>query len=370
MTIVIACAAFKGSLSAIEATVWAARGVRRAFAHEQIVTIPVADGGTGSLDVMRHIGATMVPITVSGPTGVPTHTHFAAIDPDTAFVEMADACGLLRLPHHTPAPLDASSFGLGEAILAALDSGRANILCGIGGSASTDGGMGMLTALGARFLDDAHQPLPPGGRDLRRLNSIDLAGLDPRLAHARITIACDVDTPLLGVTGSARMFAPQKGASEHDVIVLEEGLTRLAEVARDFGATPEKPGAGAAGGVGFAAQILSWPLKPGFGQLAQLTGLESQIAGANAVITGEGRLDDQTAHGKAPLGVAKLARAHGVPVWAVCGKLDLAAERVRAAGFAGSAAIMNFAPDHATAMAEAGPLLAEITAGLFADRAS
>lgn len=366
MTIVVACAAFKGSLSALDATAWAAQGVSRVFPDELVVARPVADGGTGSLDVMKHIGATMVPICVSGPTGEPTDTHFAAIDPDTAFVEMADACGLLRLPGGTPAPLDASSTGLGEAIAAALDSGRANIICGIGGSASTDGGTGMLTALGAKFLDDDRRPLPPGGRHLQRLAHIDLSGLDPRLSAARIEIACDVDTPLLGDTGSARMFGPQKGASAAEVAQLEQGLARLAELAAEFGVSPTEPGVGAAGGVGLAARLLGWPLQPGFDVLQHLTGLEDHIAGANLVISGEGRLDDQTAHGKAPMGVAELGRSHGVPVWAVCGRLDLDAERVRAAGFHGATSILDLAPDPETAFAEAGPLLAEVTARMLA----
>ncbi|WP_333618291.1 glycerate kinase [Dietzia sp.] len=369
MTIVVACAAFKGSLTATEACRHAAEGARRAFPHEEIVTFPVADGGTGSLDVMRHIGAHLEPITVTGPVGRPAATHFAALDPDSAFVEMADACGLLKLPGNTPAPLDSSSFGLGEAILAALDSGRPNILCGIGGSASTDGGTGMAAALGARFLDDDGRPLPPGGRELHRLSSIDLSGLDERIANARITIACDVDTPLLGADGSAAVFAPQKGATADDIELLERGLARLAQIASPLGAEPDYPGAGAAGGVGFMARLLGWDLRQGFEALSHLTGLEYSIAGANLVLTGEGRLDDQTAHGKAPMGVAELGREHGVPVWAVCGKLDLGAERVRAAGFAGAAALADIAEVEEEAFNRAGPLLAELTAALLADTA-
>lgn len=365
MTIVVACAAFKGSLSATEACHWAAEGARSSFPDEEIVTLPVADGGTGSLDVMHHIGATLYPIRVSGPTGEPVDTHFAATDPDQAFVEMADACGLLRLPAGEPAPLHASSYGLGEAILAALDSGRPNILCGIGGSASTDGGTGMAAALGVRFLDDAGEPLPLGGRELHRLASIDLTGLDPRIRQAQITIACDVDTPLLGTNGSARIFGPQKGAGDEDIAHLERGLARLAEVAEPLGGEPDYPGAGAAGGVGFLARLLGWRLTQGFSVLSQITGLEYSVAGANLVLTGEGRLDDQTAHGKAPMGVAALGREHGVPVWAVCGKIDLAAERVRSAGFAGAAALSDIALTDEEAHSKAGPMLATLTQQLL-----
>lgn len=369
MTIVVACAAFKGSLTAAEACRWAAVGARRAVPGEEVVEIPVADGGTGSLDVMEHIGATLVPIRVPGPTGAPTDTHFAALDPDTAFVEMADACGLLRLPEGTPAPLDASSHGLGEAILAAVASGRLNILCGIGGSASTDGGTGVASALGVRFLDDDDRPLPLGGRHLHRLARIDTSGLDPRIRAAQITIASDVDTPLLGPRGSAAVFGPQKGAeSAEDLDLLERGLERLAEVAAPLGGDPTHPGAGAAGGVGFMARLLGWELREGFSALAHLTGLEYSVAGANLVLTGEGRLDDQTEHGKAPIGVARLGREHDVPVWAVCGKIDLEASRVREAGFAGAAALTDLAGSPERAISEAGPLLAELTAALLERR--
>ena len=365
VTIVVACGAFKGSLTAIEACHHAAEGARRAHPDADVVERPVADGGGGSLEVMVAGGARPVAVTASGPTGDPVETSFAAIDPDTAFVEMADSCGLLRLPDDIPRPLDASSRGVGEVLLAALRSGRGNIHLGIGGSASTDGGTGMLSALGARFLDSDGDELPDGGGSLLRLDSVDLDGLDPAVRAARVLVACDVDNPLLGPLGAARVYGPQKGATPEEVETLEAGLARLVEVLRAQGldVDPDAPGSGAAGGVGFAArELLGASLDPGFEVLGTLTGLEDVVSAADLVVTGEGRLDDQTMHGKTPLGVAALCRSHAVPVVAVCGRLDLEADRVADAGFAAAAALTEVEPDIERSMANAGPLLEGVAA--------
>ena len=365
VTIVVACGAFKGSLTAIEACHHAAEGARRAHPDADVVERPVADGGGGSLEVMVAGGARPVAVTASGPTGDPVETSFAAIDPDTAFVEMADACGLLRLPDDIPRPLDASSRGVGEVLLAALRSGRGNIHLGIGGSASTDGGTGMLSALGARFLDSDGDELPDGGGSLLRLDSVDLDGLDPAVRAARVLVACDDDNPLLGPLGAARVYGPQKGATPEEVEALEAGLARLVEVLRAQGldVDPDAPGSGAAGGVGFAArELLGASLDPGFQVLGTLTGLEDVVSAADLVVTGEGRLDDQTMHGKTPLGVAALCRSHAVPVVAVCGRLDLEADRVADAGFAAAAALTEVEPDLGRSMANAGPLLEGVAA--------
>lgn len=365
VTIVVACGAFKGSLTAIEACHHAAEGARRALPDADVVERPVADGGGGSLEVMVAGGARTVPVTVSGPTGETIETSFAAIDPDTAFVEMADACGLLRLPNGTPRPLEASSRGVGEVILAALRSGRGNIHLGIGGSASTDGGAGMLAALGARFLDANGDDLPDGGGALVHLDRVDLSNLDPAVPASRIRVASDVDNPLLGPIGAARMYGPQKGASPEQVETLDAGLARLVEVLRNQGldVAPDAPGSGAAGGVGFAArELLGATLDQGFEVLGSLTGLEDVVSAADLVITGEGRLDDQTMHGKTPMGVAALCRTHGVPVVAVCGRLDLRADRVSAAGFVAASALTEKEPDLARSIANAGPLLEDVTA--------
>lgn len=363
--IVVACGTFKGSLTAAEACRHAAAGARRALPDADVVICPVADGGGGSLEVMVAGGARTVPVTVPGPTGEDVETAFAAIDPDTAFVEMADACGLLRLPGDVPAPLQASSRGVGEVVLAALRSGRGNVHLGIGGSASTDGGTGMLSALGARFLDAAGDPLPDGGGALVDLDRVELDGIDPAVRDARLTLACDVDNPLLGPLGAARVYGPQKGAGPEDVERLEAGLERLVEVLRAQGldVDPEVAGSGAAGGVGFAARdVLGARLAPGFEALTALTGLEASASAADLVVTGEGRLDDQTMHGKAPMGVAALGRRHAVPVVAVCGRLDLEAERVASAGFVAAAALTEREPDLERSIRNAGPLLEQTVA--------
>src|SRR5699024_2253457 len=219
-----------------------------------------------SLEVMAAGGARTVPVTASGPTGDTVDTAFAAIDPDTAFVEMADACGLLRLPDDIPRPLEASSRGVGEVMLEALRSGRGNIHLGIGGSASTDGGTGMLSALGVRFLDSRGNELPDGGGSLLHLDRVDLDGLDPAVRAARVLVACDVDNPLRGPLCAARVYGPQKGASPGEVDILEAGLARLAEVLRAQGldVDPDAPGSGAAGGVGFTVrELLGASLDPG-----------------------------------------------------------------------------------------------------------
>ncbi|MGN7156352.1 glycerate kinase [Dietzia cercidiphylli] len=365
VTIVVACGAFKGSLTAIEACHHAAEGARRAHPDTDVVVRPVADGGGGSLEVMVAGGAREVRVTASGPTGEAVETSFAAIDPDTAFVEMADACGLLRLPGGRMRPLESSSRGVGEVLLAALRSGRGNIHLGIGGSASTDGGSGMLSALGARFLDSSGTELPDGGGALVNLDRVDLDGIDPAVRASRILVACDVDNPLLGPLGAARVYGPQKGASADQIEALEAGLARLVEVLRGQGleVDPDAPGSGAAGGVGFAArELLDASLDPGFEVLGTLTGLEDVVSAADLVVTGEGRLDDQTMHGKTPMGVAALCRSHAVPVVAVCGRLDLGADRVAEAGFAAAAALTEREPDLARSMANAGALLEDVAA--------
>ena len=365
VTIVVACGAFKGSLTAIEACHHAAEGARRAHPDTDVLERPVADGGGGSLEVMVAGGARPFPVTVSGPTGEKVDTSFAAIDPDTAFVEMADACGLLRLRDGQLRPLEASSRGVGEVLLVALRSGRGNIHLGIGGSASTDGGTGMLSALGVRFLDSSGHELPDGGGALVNLDRVDLDGLDPLVRASRILVACDVDNPLLGPLGAARVYGPQKGATGEQTEALEAGLSRLVDVLRNQGLAvePDTPGSGAAGGVGFAArELLGASLDPGFEVLGTLTGLEDVLSAADLVVTGEGRLDDQTMHGKTPMGVAALCRSHGVPVVAVCGRLDLEAHRVAEAGFAAAAALTEKEPDLERSMANAGPLVEEVAA--------
>jgi glycerate kinase len=283
---------------------------------------------------------------VSGPTGEPVRTAYARRGP-TAVVEMADACGLVRLPGGRPAPMTASSQGLGEVLVAALDAGCRDVVVGIGGSASTDGGTGMLRALGAR----TH----PG--------HLDLAGLHPALAGARLVVACDVDNPLTGPDGAAAVYGPQKGASPDQVALLDANLAHWADLVsaatgRD---RRDEPGAGAAGGVGFAlVAVLGAELRPGIDLMLDLLGFDDRVRGADLVVTGEGALDEQSLRGKAPVGVAAAAGRAGAPVVAVCGRNLLDQAQLDGAGIARAYALADLEPDLQTCLREPARLLADL----------
>jgi glycerate kinase len=280
---------------------------------------------------------------------------------------MAEASGLRHLPPGVFAPLAATTYGTGELLRAALDAGARTIVLGVGGSATTDGGAGMLSALGARLLDGDGVPVAPGGGPLATLAAADLSGLDRRLAETEIVLASDVDNPLLGPKGAAAVYGPQKGASPADVAALDAALGRYAEVlgAR---AEAEAPGAGAAGGVGFGALVgLGAVFRPGIDVLLDVLGFADALERADLVITGEGSLDEQTLHGKAPVGVANAARARGLDVVAVCGRLALQPAALGSAGIRRAYALTDIEPDAARCMAEAGPLLEQVAASLARD---
>ncbi|MQA60631.1 MAG: glycerate kinase [Actinophytocola sp.] len=347
---------FKGSLSAPQVAERVATGLLRASPGLDIRQVPVADGGDGTLDAAIAAGYRRVPVRASGPTGEPVDTAYAERD-GTAVVELADVSGLGLLPGGKLESLRASSFGTGEVLRAALDTGCRSIVLGLGGSACTDGGAGMLQALGVRLLDASGTELRPGGGALRELAQVDITGLHPGVADAEIVVASDVDNPLLGEHGAAAVYGPQKGADREQVELLDSALARLAEV---LGATgvAERPGAGAAGGVGFAAMaVLGAALRPGIDYLLELVGFPAQLPKAAVVITGEGSLDEQTLRGKAPAGVADAARAAGVPVLAVAGRCVLSAATLTEAGFSGAFALTDIEPDAERCIAEAGPLL-------------
>ncbi|NNG11972.1 MAG: glycerate kinase [Halobacteria archaeon] len=331
MKIVIAPNALKGSLSARAAAAAMARGVRRAAPQAKLVLLPVADGGDGLLDVLEDVlQVERLPLSVTGPLNTPVGASFL-YDPSRrlAVIEMATAAGLALLTPDRYNPLDATSFGVGELVKAALDRGAARIILGIGGSATNDGGTGMARALGARFLDQAGNELPGDGASLAQINNIRLDGLDPRLGQVDIQVISDVDNPLLGEHGAARVFAPQKGASPEQVIQLEAGLAQMADVIeQDLGQdVREHPGAGAAGGLGAGLiAFLQAELTAGAGLVLELLELKQALAGADLVLTAEGRLDEQTRHGKAPAAVATRARALGIPCLALAGSLGPGSE--------------------------------------------
>ncbi len=367
MRIVVAPDKFKGSLAAAGVAAAVAAGLRTVAGDAEILTMPVADGGEGTVDAAVAAGFERVPVTAAGPEGDPVRSSYARRGED-AVVELACACGLALLPAGRRAPLTASSFGAGEVLRAALDAGARQVVLGVGGSASTDGGAGLLQALGARVLDADGKPVGrevagrrvAGGADLETVAALDLAGLHPACRTASLTLAADVDNPLTGPDGAAAVYGPQKGASPDEVARLDAGLRRWAAVVA--GAVgrgwSQEPGAGAAGGVGFAAMaVLGARMRLGIELVLELTGLESRLAGADLVITGEGSLDAQSLAGKAPVGVARAAARHGVPVVAVAGRNTLTGPELAAAGITAVYALTDLEPDLERCYAEAAGLL-------------
>lgn len=357
--VLVACDKFKGTLSAREVAACIEAGVRAVAPGVGVVAVPVADGGDGTLAAVEEAGFHLVPTTVDGPTGEPVLSSYAARG-GMAVVELADACGLMRLPGGRLAPLDASSRGVGQLLAAALSDGYRDIVLAVGGSASSDGGAGMMSALGAVLRDRNDRVLCSGGGALGELETLDLSGLHPGLADARITLASDVDNPLLGTRGAVAVYGRQKGAVDETADRLEKGLLRWAQVVstvtgRDHSACP---GAGAAGGVGFAAlALLGARMQSGIELLLDLAGFADKVRGARLVITGEGSLDQQTLQGKTPLGVARAAAAAGARVVVVCGRSALSADRASAAGIERVFALTDLEPNPEICMAQAGPLL-------------
>jgi len=346
-----------------------AAGIGRVVPSSNITMLPVADGGEGTLDAALANGFTRVDRTVNGPTGEPVATAFARKG-RTAVVEMADACGLSRLPDREPRALTASSRGLGEIIAAALDAGCRELVIGIGGSASTDGGAGMIAALGARLLDSQGAAVLDGGAALADLDLLDLSGLHPAIAESEVVVACDVDNPLIGERGAAAVYGPQKGATATDIAELDTALGHFADlVASSTGADHrDAAGAGAAGGVGFAAiGVMGAQLSPGISLMLDLLGFADAVTSQDLVVTGEGSLDEQSLHGKAPVGVADAAGRAGVPVVAVCGIRQLDDARLRAAGIAAAYALLDVEPDPEICMAEAARLLERLGEQLARD---
>ncbi|MFF4736145.1 glycerate kinase [Streptomyces sp. NPDC001262] len=365
MRVLIASDKFKGSLTAVEVAEHVGAGLRRAAPGTEVVALPVADGGDGTVDAAVAAGFERREVPVTGPAGRPVRAAYALRRADgTAVVEMAEASGLR---YGAGAPLTATTYGTGELVRAALDAGARTVVLGVGGSATTDGGAGMLTALGARFLDAGGRPVGPGGAGLAALVTADLSGLDPRLRGTAVVLASDVDNPLTGSRGAAVVYGPQKGASPEDVAVLDAALAHYARVLDGAGAA-DAPGAGAAGGVGYGALVgLGATFRPGIEVMLDVLGFARAVAGCRLVITGEGSLDGQTLHGKAPVGVAAAARAAGAEVVAVCGRLAVAPAALAGAGISRAYALAELEPDAARCMAHAGPLLERIAESIARD---
>ncbi|MBD1576129.1 glycerate kinase [Vibrio sp. S11_S32] len=360
MKIVIAPDSFKESLTAKQVCQAIEDGLRRVWPQAEYVQVPVADGGEGT--VQSLIDATqgeLIELSVTGPLKMPVEAFYGRLGGDnqsTAIIEMAAASGLHHVKSEQRDPKLTTSFGTGELILHALNSGVTKLILGLGGSATNDGGMGMLEALGVRFLDEAQQPIAGNGIGLTQIKTIDISGLDARLANCDIEIACDVDNPLCGEDGATVTFGQQKGASAQDTQLLDQALSHYADlIEQQLGkSVKDIQGAGAAGGLGAAFLCFtSATLKPGIEIVLATLNIDTQLKGSDLVITGEGRIDWQSAHGKTPVGVAKAAKRYDIPVIALAGCLGDNYQEVYDYGIDAVFAAIPRPLDLATAFAEA-----------------
>ncbi|SFW91411.1 glycerate kinase [Amycolatopsis australiensis] len=364
--VVIAPDKFKGSLTAVEAAEAIALGVRDALPEAEIVSCPVADGGEGTLDVLEAAGARIVRMRVRGPLDDQVEARYAVLD-GTAYVESARACGIEFVEPSPQTALAAHTWGVGELLADALIHGAERLVLTAGGTASTDGGAGMLGALGAGVLDAFGAPVGLGGGTLRRVASTELTPVRERVDGVRVAVATDVTNPLLGPSGAAAVFGPQKGAGPDEVALLDEALGRWA-YALQVGGAPDVSriaGAGAGGGIAAGAIAgLGATVESGFDLIAGLTGVDKALDGADLVITGEGSLDEQSLNGKAPAGIADRARPRRVPLLALAGRIQLDAAGLARLGVVGSSALIDHAPSVDHARAHAAELLRERAAVL------
>lgn len=361
MRVVVAPDKFKGCLTASEVASALTSGLCRTRADLDVALLPVADGGDGTVDAAVSAGFSRVSVAAVGPTGEPIRASYA-VHGSRAVVELADVVGLDRLPSGRPDPLGSSTYGLGLVVRAALSAGARHLVLGVGGSASTDGGAGLVQALGGRITDGQGAELRRGGGHLVDAVGLDLEGLRVVVGESSIVVASDVDNPLLGTRGAATVFGPQKGAHAWQIEALEKGLRRWAEVVADAVGRDEssRPGAGAAGGTGFAAAaVLGATISPGIDIMLEMLGFARALVGTNLVVTGEGSLDEQSLAGKAPVGVARLAARSGVPVAAVVGRSLLSPRQVAEAGIAKVYALSDLEPDADRSIANATALLAD-----------
>lgn len=330
MKVVIAIDSFKGSLSSLEAGEAVREGVLKADKDAEVVIRPLADGGEGTVEALAiGLGGEMIEVNVTGPLGEPVKAKYCIVKGSTAVIEMAQAAGLPLVPADLRDPMNTTTYGVGELILDAIRRGCRSFIVGIGGSATNDGGVGMLSALGFDFFDKNGEKIALCARGLEALASVSAENALPELRECTFRVACDVNNPLCGERGCSAVYGPQKGATPESVKIMDEWLGKYAETAKFAfpNADPNYPGAGAAGGLGFAFKtFMNASLESGIGIILDETELERHIADADVVVTGEGRIDFQTAMGKAPIGVAKLAKKHGKRVVAFAGCVTADAE--------------------------------------------
>jgi glycerate kinase len=373
-SILIAPDKFKGSLTAGQVAQAVATGLRRVLTIVDLRCLPVADGGEGTVDAALAAGFQRRQTEVSGPLSKPVTASWAWRDHHgrrEAVIELAQASGIELIQPDRTTGRAASSRGTGELLQAALEAGAQRIILGLGGSACTDAGAGMLAALGVRLEDTRGRPIPDGGSGLARVHRIDCSGLDPRWKHTEVMVASDVDNPLTGPNGAAAVFGPQKGLTPDDVTAIDRDIGHFATVlaqAADaaWGSAAgahvvqctTAPGSGAAGGTSFAAMaMLGAQRRRGVDVILELTNFAAALDGVSLVITGEGSLDTQTLAGKAPIGIAQTAAARGIPVLAVCGRNQLTEAQLHQAGFRAVHALSNLEPDPEVSMSQAMPLL-------------
>ncbi|PJC87087.1 glycerate kinase [Vibrio sp. HA2012] len=358
MKIVIAPDSYKESLTAMEVATAIEHGFKQILPHAEYIKLPMADGGEGTVQsLIDATGGEIVKHTVTGPLGEQVEGFYGLLgDGKTAIIEMAAASGLHLVEPDLRNPLKTTTYGTGELIVAVLERGVEHIIIGIGGSATNDGGLGMAQALGIRMLDSSGNQLGYGGGELNKLATIDMSGLDPRLITTRIEVACDVDNPLCGPKGASHVFGPQKGATPEMVRQLDNNLATYANVIKiqlnkDV---KDMSGAGAAGGLGAALlSLLSAELRPGIDIVMDAVNLSNAVANADLVITGEGRIDSQTIHGKTPIGVARMAKKYNCPVIGIAGCLSSDCGIVHNHGIDAVFSVVNKAMDLTTALEEA-----------------
>lgn len=358
-TVLIAPDKFKGSLSAAEVATALARGIEQTSPGTRVLSCPIADGGDGTVDAALAAGSVSHSATVTGPTGAP-HVARYALAGDVAVVELAEVVGLRALPGGTLAPHLASTRGLGELIAAAVARGARTVIVGLGGSSSTDAGAGMLQGLGARLLTPGGDDIAAGTEGLAQLATVDLTPAQEALDGITLIAANDVTNPLLGPHGAAAVYGPQKGLAPHEIEEVDAQLAAAAAVLDPGDAHRDHEGAGAAGGTGFALLLLGARQRSGADAVLELTGFDALLEQADLVITGEGKLDDQTLQGKGPAEVARRARAAGLPVVAVAGAITLDDGALRGAGIDKAWDLTSRTASTEEAIARAGDLLVDV----------
>lgn len=346
MKIIVAPDSFKGSLSAIEAANAIDRGIKKAYPEAETVLLPIGDGGEGTMETLvAATGGTIKAVSVTGPSNNKVEAAYGVLgDGETCVIEMASASGLHLVPEENLSPLETTTFGTGELIRQALDDGFSSFIIGLGGSATNDGGAGMLQALGLQILDSKGNEIGPGGGELNKVSKIDLTAFDKRINSSKFIIASDVQNPMVGLNGASHIFGPQKGASPDEVQLLDQYLVNWADKILEFTGTEvhDQPGAGAAGGIGGAFQaFFPFEMRRGVDVVLDYINLDRELENADLVITGEGKVDSQTIFGKTPLGVSQRAKSRELPTIIIAGSVGKGVEVLHDFGVISIHSIIN-----------------------------